>query len=38
MGDGVYLFGIAGAHGDGVGALKIAVHFVVAIEAIAAPQ
>jgi hypothetical protein len=38
MGDGVHLFGIAGAHRDGIGALKIAVDFIVACDAIAAAK
>jgi len=38
MGDGVYLFGIASAHRDGIGALKIAIHFIVTVEAITAAK
>jgi hypothetical protein len=38
MGDGVHLLGVAGAHRDGIGPLEIAIDFIVAIEAVAAPQ
>jgi hypothetical protein len=34
----VDLFGVAGTHGDGIGALEITVHFIVAGQAIARPQ
>jgi hypothetical protein len=38
MGDGVDLFGIAGAHCNGFGALKIAIDFIMACDAVAAAK
>src|SRR5262245_3081830 len=34
VGDGVGLLGVAGAHGDGIGALEIAIHLVVTGQAV----
>jgi hypothetical protein len=38
MRDGVHLLGVTCTHRDGVGTLEIAIDFIVAIEAVAAPQ